>query len=120
MLIGTWRVTVPIIDNVPFPVTSPGFGDIRATFTATNYTYQFPAIDENNNPMSGTSSITGTWTLSADESTILLDRTSVNLPVFEWEIIQLSIGSLKTKYTGPKSGSTTETSVYEITYTLTN
>lgn len=119
LLQGRWKVTLASIDGTVYPVTTPGFGQIRAIFDGSNYTYIFPALDANNNPTANNDSNEGPWRFNSTETTITLDRSSDSQPDFEWEILQLSLGTLKTRYTAPKAGSTTETSVYEITYTLT-
>lgn len=120
LLQGNWRVTVATIDESSLPVAGTPFELIRIRFEGNQYRYIFPKVDENNNLVNPlvADTIAGSWQLNADQTKILLDRTSLSMPVFEWDIIELRIGVFRSRYVGPRAGSTTETSVYEMSYTL--
>ncbi|HCD53090.1 MAG TPA: hypothetical protein DEQ34_11620 [Balneolaceae bacterium] len=115
---GTWVVQIAVIDGNSQPITNPGLGQMQLTLTESNYTYLFPEVGATGLPTGNTDSIQGIWSFNDDHSMIYLDRSAVGEDDFEWEIIQLSIGILKTRYTERAADGSDGTSTYEFTYKL--
>jgi hypothetical protein len=94
-----WKVATMEIDGTSFPTNSGNVDKIRITFNNTNYTYVYPAPPTAPAEQQGTMlTLTGPWKFNANETSIILDRSSISEPDFEWEILQLSTGIFKARY----------------------
>jgi hypothetical protein len=96
LLSYTWKVSAGLIDSIAYPVTPAGLGDLRLGFTADSYSFTFPA---GCGQAAGT--ISSTWQFAAGETQVVLDRSPVGAPAWTWEILELDIGHLKTRYQAP-------------------
>jgi hypothetical protein len=115
----TWKVGEMKIDDLAFPINTGNVDKIRITFTPTTYTYVYPAPPDAVDVTPGTMvTLNGTWQLSADKTKILLDRTQISAPVFEWTILKLSPGIFEARYQAINPFNTTLTSNYDFSYTL--
>lgn len=112
---GTWVVQQAIINEDEVPVTSPGLGQIEATFEGDRYKYVFPEIGTNGFPTGNTDFIEGTWSFNDSEDTILIDRSASQEEALEWKIINLSNGILDTEYLEYFPGSS-DPSVFRFSY----
>ncbi len=83
MLQRKWKVGSLYMDGLTLPITEGNVDKIRITFTATTYTYVYPAPPGTPGVTAGTMlTLEGTWQFNTDKTKILLDRTSISQPVF--------------------------------------
>lgn len=119
LIIGTWVVQSAEINEVFIPVENTPFEKIVATFETDSYVYIFPKVLPNGQVSgSETDQISGPYEFNNDETMVILDRSSSNQADFEWEILELTAGNLKTRYYEQSANDASIQSKYEITYRL--
>lgn len=96
LIAHTWKVNEALLDGIPIPVTPGGVGDLRVTFADTTYSFTFPT---GCNQPGGT--ISSTWHFDESERQVILDRSNIGSPDWSWEILELTVGNLKTSYQAP-------------------
>jgi len=104
------------IDGTSFPTNTGNVNNIRITFNGTNYTYVYP---DPTNPSDGPMlTLTGPWRFNDAKTAIFLDRSQIDEPEFEWEILQLSTGIFKARYKALNPFNPAVEANYDFSYTI--
>jgi len=119
LILGSWQVSFARIDNQVYPVTTPGFGQMRAIIAENTILYIYPDVDDNGLPTAKNDSLYAFWSFNNDNSLITISNPQDNSTLLVWEVLNLSVGLLKTSYEAQSPSSTEATSTYELTYSLT-
>lgn len=114
MISYRWRLDSAMMGTGVLPISSPGLGDVRADFSSATYMYIYP----NQENLADMDSVSGSWRFSADSSRVFLNRDIQSLPEFEWQILELTPGNLKTSFTGPSPIDPTQTITYTFRYRI--
>lgn len=118
MILGTWRVSIATIDGDIYPVTNPGFGQIEVEFSENMVEYIYPGVDENGMPTAKTDTLVGNWELLEENTLIHITHTVNNATLFEWGIVNLSVGLLQTSFESQSPLDPQRLSRYVLTYKL--
>jgi hypothetical protein len=115
----TWKVAAMQLDGQALPINSGDVDKIRITFNGNNYTYVYPAPPNSPAEQLGTMlTLTGPWRFNEDETKLYLDRSMIDEPEFEWEIVQLSPAIFRARYRAINPFDFTKESVYDFSYMI--
>ncbi|MBO6536270.1 MAG: hypothetical protein JJ966_08615 [Balneolaceae bacterium] len=118
MILGKWKVSEATIDGSVYPVTNPGFGQIEVTFTENDVEYIYPGVDDSGMPTASTDTLIANWQLENESTLIHITHPINNVTLFEWEVVNLGVGLLKTSFISQSPLDQQSTSTYILTYQL--
>lgn len=119
LILGTWTVTEATIDSQSYPVSTPGFGQVQATFDTDFFTYIYPQLHpETGFPTGETDTVTAVWAFNDDHSLLTISNPIDNTVIFEWNILRLQVGVLSTTYKAQSAMNANVISDYAISYKL--
>ena len=118
-ILGTWIVQSAVVNGSAISIQGTPFELVEARFQEDSYLYIFPKVLDNGLVSSTeTDQISGSWELNEEGTKIYLDRSDYGQSTFEWDILELSVGNMRTRYYEMAAGSESDTSEYIITYQL--
>lgn len=118
LILGTWEVFDASIDGQKFPITNPGFGQIQTTFMESTVEHIYPKIDERGLPSILADTLYGPWYFNDDYSMVsLFDEDGLDNS-FDWDVVELGVGILHTRFVERSPADTTTLSTYDIIYRL--
>lgn len=120
LIIGSWVVHIASIDGQNYPITNPGFGQIKVSFDESNLEYIYPLLNEYSLPTTFSDTLNAAWNFDDSYTSILITNRDDGGEDLNWEILEIGVGLLHTRYEGQSPTDPNILSTYDITYSLIN
>ncbi len=118
LILGTWVVQSAQVDGTTYPLTNPGFGQVRAIFQKDSFTYIYPVRDAFGLPTEKTDTLIADWRFNSSFDSLAFMEPTTNQIIMIWQIESLGIGKMSTNYSTESANDPNQVSRYEIDYRL--